>query len=216
MLERRAVKWSTRRRASQLAALLGAFAALRLRPPRLLAAAAEAVKQTEAPSLLRHLGPWDSVVLVWAMARLSGPAVFAAASAAAAAGSEAEAPVTAGTAGAGGGSGGASNGGLLAGGEAAALALVLERATTQVGRPSSQKADGACLWGRCASAGLAQPRPIPPKDHAPSPLAHPNPPNPRSASCRGTTSAAPTACSPPRAPPTRRCSPRCGARCGYA
>lgn len=87
MLEARAVSFKTRRRASQLAALVGAFAALRVRAPRLLDAVAETLKQPGAPGALSLTGPWESVVLVWAVGRLaaiSAPSTAAAAAAAAA------------------------------------------------------------------------------------------------------------------------------------
>ena len=71
LLERGAVKFSTQRRASQLAGLLSAFAALRLRAPRLLSAATDAAKHQQAPSVTALLGPWESVLLVWAVGRLA-------------------------------------------------------------------------------------------------------------------------------------------------
>ena len=70
LLERGAVSLGARRRASQLAGLVGAFAAMRLRPPRLLAAVAEVLKLQQRPSPLALLGPWESVVVVWAFGRL--------------------------------------------------------------------------------------------------------------------------------------------------
>ncbi|GBG00548.1 hypothetical protein Rsub_13313 [Raphidocelis subcapitata] len=72
LLDEGAVKLGTWRRASQVAGLVAAYAALRLRPARLLAAVAEAAKQVEAPSLLGHLDAWESVVMVWAVGRLEG------------------------------------------------------------------------------------------------------------------------------------------------
>jgi hypothetical protein len=72
LLERGTVSLRTRRRVSQLAGLAGAFGALRLRPPRLLDAIAEALKQEQVPTPLALLGPWESVMLVWAFGRLAG------------------------------------------------------------------------------------------------------------------------------------------------
>lgn len=49
---------------------MGAFAALRLRPRRLLVAVSEALKEQQQPSALGLMGPWESVIMVWAMGRL--------------------------------------------------------------------------------------------------------------------------------------------------
>lgn len=117
LLERGAVKLSSRRRLSQLAGLLAAFAALRMRPPRLLAAAAEALKARGRPPPLALLGPWESVVVVWAFGRLAagggGSGVDARSEPAAAAG-------------------GAQAAGAV---DAAAWSLLLEHSTTVVRAP---------------------------------------------------------------------------------
>jgi hypothetical protein len=156
MLECGDVKMGMRRRASQFTALLASFAALRLRPPRLLAAAGEALKRTERPSLLKHLGPWECVVLVWALGRLSsrgigqgevgedpqGPASPAASVAAtASAGGSGVLAVTAYA---------ASWQNALARGDTTAWALVLERATTLVGEAGAGMRPGSPAYGNRA------------------------------------------------------------------
>jgi hypothetical protein len=53
---------------------VASYAALQLRPARLLSALSEALKQQHWPATLAMAGAWESVVLVWAFGRLEGRA----------------------------------------------------------------------------------------------------------------------------------------------
>lgn len=197
MLESGAVKLTTQRRASQLAGLVAAFAALRLLPRRLLAAACEALKQ-QAPLAVAYLGPWESVVLTWALSRLDGGGGGA-------------------SSGSGGGGSSAVPGGPQSVRDPTAWALLLDRATRQVGGARARAGSSRGLRAHCA-AYLAVCRPSPASGtsrllpHRLTPAIY----SARSASCRATTLRAPTACWRPPAWRTRRCWARCAARCGSA